>query len=572
MYNAESLAKVYFAESSTRVFNALLDASPDFMLMCDMQGAILDLNLVAAQASGLTRDELLGKHINQFFVDQCQIQKLLDRLSQHSVVTDINLAVYNINGTRQEIRCTCAVSYDAVHGIPSLLFIGRDLAEIKRYQSLLIQKTYYDPLTTLPNRTFFLEKLLTSVEQCTYKGQFLVVMFIALDNFKLINEALGGLAGDEVLKQIANRLEATLAQKHTLASLGGGKFALLLENLPRINDADNIACHLLDAVLKPLMIGANELMASCSIGITTYPFDKQDANGLMRNAEIAMRQARQKCNSYHYFSADLDANAQRRLEMESLLWRSVKDGCKEFSLVYQPQVDLATGRICGVESLLRWTSAEMGFISPAEFIPLAERSGSIVQLGEWVIYEACQQAKRWQDELGLHIPVAINLSARQFYDANISDYIAYVLAKTGLKPEFLEVELTESVLMHDVEHVLHVLTDLKKTGVRVAVDDFGTGYSSLSYLKEFPLDTLKVDRSFISTVPSNSKDMAIVQAIIAIGHNLELKVIAEGAETQQQLDFLISQGCDEVQGFYLSKPLPAADLALLLTYQPYFRV
>ena len=421
----------------------------------------------------------------------------------------------------------------------------------------------HDSLTDLPNRSLFNERLRHALHQGTRYTRGIAVMFIDMDRFKVVNDSLGHSAGDRLLQDSAKRLAECLRESDTVARLGGDEFVVMIENFTAPKDAIAVAQKALASLAKPFFVDGQEFLMSASIGISTFPDDGKDAETLLKNADIAMYRAKdQGRNNYQFYSAQMNKHTFERLAMESSLRRAVERN--EFQLHYQPKLDLRTGAIAGVEALVRWQHPDWGMVSPAQFIPLAEETGLIVQIGEWVLRAACEQNKRWRDQGIPPLRVAVNLSARQFAQKTLLSDIAKTIAQSGLTPDCIELEITESLVMTNPEHATETLHKLKTMGISLSIDDFGTGYSSLAYLKRFPIDCIKIDRSFIKDIPTEADDMAITRGVIALGHSLRLKVVAEGVETVEQQNFLRSNGCDEMQGFLFSKPLPAEEVTTLL--------
>ena len=422
---------------------------------------------------------------------------------------------------------------------------------------------HYDELTGLPNRTMFNERLSHALAHARRTETSLAILFIDLDRFKNINDTLGHESGDRVLKEVAQRLRDCLRESDTVGRLGGDEFVVLIEEPPRPVNAGVVAQKILAAMGTPFLVQAQEFHITASIGISSYPGDGADMLTLMKNADIAMYRAKEQGkNNAQFYSAQINDHSIERLTLESSLRRALERN--EFLLHYQPKLDIGSGRITGVEALLRWQQPAQGLIPPAQFIRLAEETGLIVPIGEWVLRTACAQNKAWQQQGLAPVRVAVNLSPRQFAQANLLEAVARVLKQTGLDPAFLELEITESVVMSNPEQAVILLRRLKAFGIHLAIDDFGTGYSSLNYLKRFPLDTLKIDRTFIRDLPGDSDDAAITQAILAMAHSLRLNVVAEGVETAEQMRFLRDSHCDEIQGYYFSRPQLAEDIAPLL--------
>jgi diguanylate cyclase (GGDEF)-like protein len=425
---------------------------------------------------------------------------------------------------------------------------------------------YYDSLTGLPNRRMFSELLSRSISHARRHENHLAVLFIDLDRFKTINDTLGHEAGDSLLNEIAKRLKGSLREHDIVARLGGDEFVVLLPEVTEETHVSAVAQKILTAIGRPLVLLGQEFRITASVGITTYPKDGADEPTLMKNADVAMYQAKAEGkNNFQFYSEELNANSFERLTLESSLRRALER--HEFALHFQPKIDFPTGRITGVEALLRWQHQELGMLGPTRFISIAEETELIVPIGRWVLKSACLQNVAWQREGLPELTMAVNLSARQFNDENLLHDVADILEDTGMDPALLELEITESMLMHNVEKAIKTLNGLKRIGVRLAIDDFGTGYSSLSNLKKFPINTIKVDRSFIRDIPGNPEDVGITDAIIAMGRTLSLTVVAEGVETKEQAEFLRQHACDEFQGFYFSKAVQPAEFAKLVRAQ-----
>jgi diguanylate cyclase len=427
--------------------------------------------------------------------------------------------------------------------------------ELKKKNAEIEYQANYDFLTGLPNRRLF-NKMSSDLMRLNCKKT-MAFLFLDLDRFKLINDMFGHSAGDYILKAVTERIGSILKEGETISRKGGDEFLLLLTNTS-YEQTKNKAQLILEELEKPFIYEGNELFITCSIGISLYPTDAEDTDSLVKNADIALYRAKdQGKNNYQFYTPQMNEAIQRRALLEKGMRRALERN--EFTLHYQPQINLHNGMLIGNEALIRWINPELGMISPLEFIPLAEETGLIVEIGEWVLRTACKQNKEWQDAGAPEMRVSVNLSLRQFQQENLVDLVTEVLRETGLKPQYLELEITESIAMYNEEYVIAKLKALKKLGVRIAIDDFGTGYSSLSYLKKFPIHTLKIDKSFVKDITVDSDDGKIVTAIIAMAHNLRLNVIAEGIETDEQLQFLQQQKCNEAQGYLFSRPLSVED-------------
>ena len=432
-----------------------------------------------------------------------------------------------------------------------------EVRERKLAEERLSHIANHDALTGLPNRTLLFDRLRQTMADANRHDSLLAVMFLDLDRFKVINDTLGHEAGDRLLKAVAARLRLCARAGDTIARLGGDEFTLVITAIKHVDDAARVAQKVLDSLARPLRVDERELFVTASIGITLYPFDSDDMETLLKNADIAMYRAKEQGrNNFQFYTAEMNARALERLALESALRKALER--EEFRLYYQPQIDLRSGEVFGMEAVLRWQHPELGLVPPAQFVPLAEETGLIVPIGEWALRTACAHNKAWQDAGLPRLRVAVNLSARQFRQRQLGDVILQVLDETGLSPHYLGLELTESIVMQQAVLTDTILDMLHSRGVEIAIDDFGTGYSSLSYLKRFPIDVLKIDRSFVRDINSDPNDAALCNAIVGMGHSLGMRVVAEGVETATQLQFLADNDCDGVQGYYFSKALSHA--------------
>ncbi|MHA6788416.1 putative bifunctional diguanylate cyclase/phosphodiesterase [Pseudomonas bijieensis] len=426
---------------------------------------------------------------------------------------------------------------------------------------------YHDGLTSLPNRSLFSKMLSQSISEASRYHRQLAVLFLDLDRFKHINDTLGHDAGDQLLQEVAQRITACLRASDTVARLGGDEFVILLPELSEDKYVAITAQKVLSTIARPFNLQDHEFRVTASIGISVFPQDGLDEQTLKKNADIAMYQAKQQGkNNFQFYSEKLNADSLERLTLELSLRHALER--QEFQLHYQAKRDIRSGQITGMEALLRWDHPDLGIVAPMQFIPIAEETGLIVPIGKWVLKTACLQNVAWQQQGLPHLGMAVNLTARQFADENLLTDLAAILAETGMEASLLELEIAESLLMQDVKRALSVLTGLKRLKIRIAIDDFGIGYSSLSALQQFPLDSIKIDRSFICDVTSVSEDKALTEAIIAMGRTLSLTVVAQGVETKEQADFLRENACDEFQGFYFNRPVPADQFTMLLQAQP----
>ncbi|BES70121.1 hypothetical protein RE428_11390 [Marinobacter nanhaiticus D15-8W] len=452
------------------------------------------------------------------------------------------------------------------------------VAEVERREARELEKAYrklakahehehrlanYDAVTGLPNRTCFEDRLTQAIERAEREPQNLAVMFLDLDHFKNVNDTVGHAEGDQLLREVAERLLGCVRKSDTVARLGGDEFTLALMNIAHPEVAAEVARSILQSISQPFVLGGREFYIGSSIGIAVYPDDGDTVDLLLRNADTAMYEVKKLGrNNHQFYSPEMNSQAKARLDLENSLRKAVKN--EQLKLYYQPQLDCATGEIVSMEALLRWHHDDYGSMPLEQFIPLAEETGLIVDIGYWAVREACRQNKAWQDAGYAPMPVAVNLSMRQFEQRDLADDIMDILDETGLDPRWLELELTEGVFLHHVESARAMLASLKKAGVIISIDDFGTGYSSLSQLRRLPIDTIKVDCAFSQGITEDPDDAAIVSSIIVLAHNLKLNVIAEGVENEAQLAFLREHGCNQWQGYLFSKALPPEDFEALL--------
>jgi diguanylate cyclase (GGDEF)-like protein len=443
--------------------------------------------------------------------------------------------------------------------IANALALTFEIDKRKKIEQILDYKAYHDELTHLSNRAQFIDRLEHAIKKAKRQEDMLAVLFIDLDRFKEINDSLGHEMGDEVLIEIANRLQEHLREIDTIARLGGDEFTLIVEDIEDIEKVNTIALKLLSALQQPMLINEHQLYVTVSIGISLFPLDGDNAQSLLRNADSAMYKAKEEGrNSYQYYTAELTQRAFQRVSLESSLRRAIAN--REFVVYYQPQMNGVTDEMIGMEALVRWQHPEMGLITPAHFIPLAEETGLILAIDAFVMEEAMEQISRWYSE-GLNPGiVSLNLAMKQLWQENFAVTLQMMLETNGCKAEWIELEVTEGEVMKNPEKAIGILKQIHDLGVKLAIDDFGTGYSSLSYLKRLPLDILKIDQSFVRGIPENIEDVAIVQSIIALAKNMGMSVIAEGVETLQQKEFLVENGCLNIQGYFYARPISASEM------------
>lgn len=568
------LARVFdnMAQSLELLFEQnqrIMEVTPEAMVISDSGGKIVMVNAQAEKLFGYSRDELIGQSIDMLLPERFRAGHGVHRgayMTQHTT-GQMGKGRELFGRKKDGTEFSAEISLGPMKTESGLLVISavRDVSERKHFETQILHQATHDSLTGLPNRVLFHDVLTHAMAHTLRIEKLLVVMFLDLDGFKNINDTLGHSYGDMLLKEIALRLKALLRKDDIVARQGGDEFTILLQDLSDVQDITQIAEKILAAVSEPVMDKGHEMHVTASMGITVFPFDDIDIEHLLRNADTAMYRAKEAGrNNFQFYTAAMNTLIRERVEIENGLRRALERN--ELLLHYQPQVDIDSGKIIAVEALVRWAHPEKGLIPPGKFIHIAEESGLIVSIGEWVLRTACKQNKAWQDAGLPHIRMAVNLSARQFRESRMVAVVAKAMEDAGLAlhSDNLELELTESMIMHDVEGAIGTLNSLHEMGIRLSLDDFGTGYSSLSYLKRFPINTLKIDQSFIRDITVDSDDAAIAATIIVLGHNLKMRVIAEGVETAGQLALLREMKCDEIQGYYFSKPIPAEELEKLL--------
>ncbi len=550
------------AEKDLRMAATVFQNSTAAIVITDPAGYIVQVNDAFTRITGYRGDEVIDQTPDMLSADRQQVEQLgfvFGRLQQRGS-WEGELWLKRRGGEPYPCWVGITAVRDEEDDLMNYVCFFSDISERKASEQRIHRLAYYDNLTQLPNRTLFQDRLHGSLQQAVRRGEWVAMMFLDLDRFKPINDSLGHAAGDRMLKEVAVRLSGCVEVEDTVARMGGDEFTLLLQPCRDRDSALTRAVHVAERILEslstPFVLSGREFFVTASIGIALGPQDGAELSQLMKNADTAMYHAKERGkNNFQFYQSDMNASALERLELESDLRHALEQ--RQFLLHYQPQFSADGQRLTGAEAVLRWQHPTRGLLLPGEFIPVLEEIGLVVEVGDWALGEACRQIGDWQSR-GVPVPkVSVNLSARQFSDGLLGQRVAKILEVSGIAPESLELELTESTLMRDVGEAMRILTGLKQLGPSIAVDDFGTGYSSLNYLKQFPIDVLKIDRSFVDGLPEGEQDAQIARAIIAMSHSLGMCVIAEGVEQRAQLDFLRAHGCDEVQGYLLGRPMPA---------------
>ena len=556
------------AEMQLQLAGHALESIAEAAAITDGQMRFILINKAFTEITGYTAAEVLGKLPSTIMTgDVNETNRTILQSLRRSGRWSGEIWQQRHDGTHFPALMTVSRIDDPQLAEPHYVAVFNDISDYKAYEARLQHMAHHDSLTQLANRVAFHDALQRALARSQRLGGQFAVLLIDLDQFKTVNDSLGHGIGDGMLKAVAKSLLQTVRASDTVARLGGDEFAILLEDLDDASQAARVAEQLLAVCDRPVKVEGHELYSTVSIGLVCAPDDGEDVETLLKRADAAMYQAKTAGrNTYRFFSAQSNARANRYLALANGLRRAVEHG--DFALHYQPLIELGTGRVTGVEALARWQHPELGPVPPSDFIPVAEATGVIGALGEWVLRTACRQASAWDAAGFPPLRMAVNLSARQFRDPRLVETVLAILAETGLAPARLELEITESMMMENPERVKQALGALRECGVTIAIDDFGTGFSSLSYLKNFPLDHLKIDRSFVAGLPDDAGDAAITQTIIAIAKRLGLSIIAEGVETSAQQQCLQAEGCDEGQGYWFSKPMPAAEMEALLRLPP----
>ena len=548
-------------DSSERLAQ-VVDTVPAMISATDSDGRILFINEFQAALAGIVPAEAVGLDMQAVFgEDHGKRSKTLDRkvISTKAALPSFEEEIVDFIGTKRVFLTTKTPLRDLSNAVVGVLTSSLDITDRKRAENHLFNMAHHDVLTGLPNRALLSDRLRREIARARRGDRRFALHLVDLDGFKDINDGLGHQVGDQFLIEVASRLRLLVRENDTIARFGGDEFAILQTHIMRNEDAADMATRIIEAIGAPWSHAGEKVTSSASIGIAIHPTDGADAQELLRNSDMAMYRAKHDGGKvFRFYASDMNRRARASLILDSDLREAIAK--EQFVLHYQPQIALKTGQITGAEALLRWQRPGHGLIGPSEFLARAEENGLIVPINEWVLREACRQATSWQHRGQPPIRVGVNLSSIQFFKQNVPLLVAKVLADTGLDPWLLDLELTESIVMHDAEAVAKDLQQLRDLGVSISIDDFGTRYSSFSYVKHFPVDRLKIDQCFVRDITTNPSDAAIARAIVSLGHSLDLEIVAEGVETIEQTALLRTEGCDEVQGFYFAVPMPPEEL------------
>ena len=558
-------AQHHKSENEMRKLTGAIEQTTDAVMICNSQGIIEYVNSGFVRMTGFSKDEALGntpRMLKSGKLDDSFYGVMWDTISLGDVFQDVYINKRKDGSLYYEEKSITPLKNER-GVVEHYISTGKDITEQMQTRARLHHLSEHDLLTGLPNRILFNDRLEQAIPRARRSGHVLGVLLIDMDRFKNINETLGYDCGDHMLQAVGERLLASTREGDTVARLGDDEFAVILEDVNHQDDVSKIVEKILQSLSKSYYIDDHELFITTSIGISLYPNDGDQPQLLVQNADVAIHHAKESgSNKYRYYEAKMNAQSLYRLNLESSLRKALER--EEFFLLYQAQIDLETNQITGVEALLRWAHPELGTVSPVEFIPLLEDTGMIKDVGRWVLRNACRMCKSLHDQGFGDISIAINISPVQFEDSKIVETIGNIISESGLPANYLELELTEGTIMRNAEQAAITLSKLNKMGIALAIDDFGTGYSSLSYLQKFPLNTLKIDRSFISDITVNNGDSSIVSAIVSMAHSLGLTVVAEGVDTIEQLELLREKNCEYVQGYLFSKPIPQVEVEQLL--------
>ncbi|HAF86965.1 MAG: histidine kinase [Legionellaceae bacterium] len=564
VYSFRDITQRSLKDDELRIRERAIEASSHGVVIVDISKSIMPIiyvNKAFERITGFTDKQVLGQNLAFIYANKLHQTNLkrLDLAFRELREETVEIESYRQNGEAFWSEISVSPVSDAMGKVRHYVCIINDITQRRDMEKQLLKQATHDSLTELPNRVLLIDRVEQAILHAKKKKSIFAFLFLDLDRFKLINDSLGHSVGDKLLQAVANRLLIATEDADTVARLGGDEFIILLQEITTEKAAQNIAENILEKLATPFQIMQHNLKITGSIGISYYPKDGSDYELLMKNADLSMYNAKDSGrNAYRIYDKELNRQVINRMQLDNALRDSLKR--QEFYLVYQPLIDLTQNKLTGFEALIRWQSHLLGHVPPVNFIGTAEENGLIIEIGRWVLEEACTQLKRWHDAGFNTLSMAVNISGRQFRQTRLAEIVQEILEKTQLSPQFLELELTESLLVDDLPNAIKTMQEIKSMGVRLVIDDFGTGYSSLSYLKQFPVDKLKIDRSFIIELEDETSEAAIARAIINLGHSLNLKVLAEGIETKVQLDYIIQHGCDYAQGYYFSPPKQVHEL------------
>ncbi|MBZ0157729.1 MAG: EAL domain-containing protein [Alphaproteobacteria bacterium] len=549
---------------SEEKYRDLFENAIDPIFILDDELNFCDVNKRAVELLGYSREEFLRMNLHDIIPPEQILRYEIERekLQKEGAYEKFVGKMRRQDGSfiDVEVSSSAIIEEGVIVGSRDIV---RDITERKRMEEAIRYQAYHDFLTGLPNRMLFMEHLTLELNQARRNRSMLAVLFMDLDRFKYVNDTLGHAVGDQLIREVAGRLRACMRESDTVARIGGDEFTMLLPQISQPDDAAFTAKKIISILQRPFVIDGHELHISTSTGISTYPGDSENAETLLKNADIAMYHAKELGrNNYQFYNPSMNVRTIERMLLENSLRQTIERS--ELVLFYQPQVNIRTRQVVHMEALVRWQHPELGMLSPLQFIPLAEETGMIASIDEWVLRTACSQNRAWQEAGYTNLRIAVNLSARQFQQRHFAEKISEILQDTGLSPHSLELEISESSAMQNIEHAFPTLMKLNEMGIRFSIDDFGTGCSSLSYLKKLPIRKLKIDKSFVRGIPQDPDDQAIVNAVIAMAHQLKLEVVAEGVETEEQAAFLHSSGCEDLQGFLFSVPRPSEECGALM--------